>query len=114
MSPIDGWRNPYLVLGITPRATPMEIERAGQRLLGMLEIGAASARTYETPWGKFERDSNDLRQALAALRDPANRFLCSLWWDSSSKGDGSLEEPVATGETAFRSVGWRGPCTSSE
>jgi hypothetical protein len=78
--PLADWRsNPFFVLEIATDATPTEVERAGQRLLGLLAIGSATAGTYPTPLGPATRDADRVRQALAALRDPDQRVLHELW-----------------------------------
>jgi hypothetical protein len=71
--------NPFHVLGLAKTATRAEVEREGQKLLGMLELGLASARSYDTPVGRAERDDAAVRQAMAELRDPDKRLLHELW-----------------------------------
>jgi hypothetical protein len=71
--------NPFFVLGVTPEASRLEIEREGQKLLGMIELGFADAQRYATPLGPRPRTADDVRAALAALRDPARRLLAELW-----------------------------------
>jgi hypothetical protein len=78
--PLADWRcNPFFVLEVRTDATPTEVERAGQRLLGLLTVGSASAETYQTPLGPATRDADQVRQALALLRDPGQRVLHELW-----------------------------------
>jgi len=71
--------NPFLVLGLRPEATRMEIEREAQKLLGMLELGLAPAATYDTPLGPRPRTSELVRAAAAALRDPERRLVAEVW-----------------------------------
>jgi hypothetical protein len=71
--------NPFFVLGVAPDASRLEIEREGQKLLGMIELGFADALTYATPLGPRGRDGEAVRAALAALRDPARRLVAELW-----------------------------------
>lgn len=74
------WReNPFLVLGLAPQASRMEIERQGQKLLGMAELGLAAALTYETPWGPAPRSVDSIRAALAVLADPNRRLVAERW-----------------------------------
>ena len=47
----------------------MDVERAAQRLLGLLAIGAQGADVYQTPFGPGYRDADTVRQALVRLRD---------------------------------------------
>lgn len=71
--------NPFLILGVAATASPMEIERAGQKLLALLEIGAASAQYYTGHDGPCLRRKEAVRQALADLRNPERRLLAELW-----------------------------------
>jgi hypothetical protein len=71
--------NPFYVLGLRPDATRAEVEREGQKLLGMLELGLASAARYATPVGPGERTADKVRRAMAALRDPERRLEHELW-----------------------------------
>jgi hypothetical protein len=94
----------------------MEIERTGQKLLGMLSVGAKSATTYHTPWGPQPRDESLVRQALAQLKDPAVRLRAELWALEAEAGElapAHEQGPDAglLGRLAFRAVGWRRPCT---
>ena len=60
--------NPFYVLGVKPDATRAEIEREGQKLLGMLELGLKSAATYATPVGPGERErANEHRAAVGVV-----------------------------------------------
>ncbi len=65
--------SPYYVLELPPEATTADIERQGKKLLGLLEVGAAKAKTYACPLGTFPRDATAVREATALLRDPARR-----------------------------------------
>lgn len=71
--------NPFLVLGVSVEAGRAEVERTGTRLLGMLELQLAAATTYTTPWGPRPRTADDVRAAMAELRDPEKRILHELW-----------------------------------
>jgi hypothetical protein len=66
-------RNAYFILGVSPDATPGEIEREGRKLLGLLEVGSEAAREYVCAVGTFPRDETMVREAMAALRDPKHR-----------------------------------------
>jgi hypothetical protein len=100
--------NPFLVLGVPATATRLEIERAGQKLFGLLAVGSAAARTYATPFGPKSRDEAKVRTALAALRDPEARVLAELWI-AALPSDEPSELPRWS--EALESIGWRGPCT---
>jgi hypothetical protein len=71
--------NPFFVLGVPAEASRIEVEREAQKLLGMLELGFAEARTYQTPVGPRERTAEMVRAAVAALRDPYRRLVAELW-----------------------------------
>ena len=71
--------NPFFVLGVTPDASRIEIEREAQKLLGMLELDFADARSYQTPLGPRPRTHEAVRAAVAALRDPYRRLVAELW-----------------------------------
>jgi len=71
--------NPFYVLGLRPSASRIEVEREGQKLLGMLELGLGSAATYPTPVGLGARTPDKVRRAMAELRDPERRLLHELW-----------------------------------
>jgi len=71
--------NPFFVLGISPDASRIEIEREAQKLLGMLELGFDAALTYTTPLGEQVRTAEAVRAAVAALRDPYQRLVAELW-----------------------------------
>ncbi len=72
-------QNPFFVLGLSPDAARAEIEREGQKLLGMLELGLSAARRYSSPIGTHERTSEVVREAMAELRDPERRLVHELW-----------------------------------
>jgi hypothetical protein len=111
--------NPFYVLGLKPSATRAEVEREGQKLLGMIELKLQSAATYATPVGPGERTADKVRRATAELRDPERRLEHELWarLDPAAR---AAPEPPATGERprrradapwpgALRQLGWRAP-----
>jgi hypothetical protein len=71
--------NPFYVLGLRPDATRAEIEREGQKLLGMLELSLQSAARYATPVGSTVRTADKVRRAMAELRDPERRLEHEMW-----------------------------------
>ena len=80
--PLAAWRsNPFFVLEVSTQASRADVERAGQKLLGLLALGSASAAQYDTPFGPAARDADSVRQALATLRDPNGRVVHELWAD---------------------------------
>ncbi len=109
-------QNPFFVLGLEPSCTRMEMERQGQLLLSMLEIGFAEAITYETPLGDRTRTPEAVREAMASLRDPDTRLATELWaqapiGDDKETGDASdAKAPNASRERwpqAMKAMGWR-------
>ncbi len=71
--------NAFHVLGLRPTCTRIEVEREGQKLLAMLELGLSEAAHYDTPVGRMPRTAETVRAAMAALRDPATRLQHALW-----------------------------------
>ena len=111
MTPADLEHNPFFVLGVPISATRLEVERAGQKLLGLLAIGAESAKRYETPFGTFERDESKVRSALSTLRDPEQRVLHELWCEGPNReAEPSLVHRASHAppawRNALRSIGW--------
>jgi hypothetical protein len=111
--PLTDWRNnPFFVLGLNVDASPAEVERAGQRLLGLLTVGSVGIERYVTPLGPATRDADKVRQALAALRDPNERVLHELWADISTQADTAQgRAPTEGWEAANVVVGWTETCT---
>jgi hypothetical protein len=100
--------NPFFVLGISPDASRIEIEREAQKLLGMLELGFAAAETYATPIGPRPRTPEAVRAAVAALRDPYQRLLAELWArHAPSSLDSAPEAPASVSSGLRRKLGWR-------
>jgi hypothetical protein len=106
--------NPFYVLGLRPGCARAEVEREGQKLLAMLELGLSAARTYATPVGERERTADRVREAMAELRDPARRLGHELWarLPPSPPADPDVEEVDATATTpapwgeALHALGW--------
>jgi hypothetical protein len=106
------WRdNPFYVLALPPECTAAEVERAGQKLLGLLAVEVASARTYATPLGPGERTEDTVRAAMAELRDPDRRVVHETW--ARLAADAATSEATDAGATApawpdgMRGLGWR-------
>jgi hypothetical protein len=100
--------NPFFVLGISPDASRIEIERETQKLLGMLELGFAAAETYATPLGPRPRTAEAVRAAVAALRDPYQRLLAELWARHAPASlDTAPEPPPPSSSGLRRKLGWR-------
>jgi hypothetical protein len=108
--------NPFYVLGLRPEATRQQVEREGQKLLGMLELNLASAARYPTPVGPGVRTADKVRVAMAELRDPERRLGHELWarLDAAPLSAASIEAPEpprpkadAPWAGALAALGWR-------
>jgi hypothetical protein len=103
------WRsNPFFVLELSPQASRAEVERAGQKLLGLLALGSASAGSYDTPFGPATRDADIVRQAVATLRDPTERVMHELLADLPRNGGAAQADPRAAWPAVGRAIGWTG------
>ncbi len=71
--------NPFVVLGLPPDASRADAERQAALLLGQLALGLAAAQRYRSALGEHVRTSDDVRQAIAELRDPARRVTAEVW-----------------------------------
>lgn len=102
--------NAFHVLGLRPSCTRMEVEREGQKLLAMLELGLSEAAHYDTPVGRMPRTSELVRAAMASLRDPTTRLQHALWAQLSPGNTAAQtparEEPAPWPEASVR-LGWR-------
>lgn len=102
--------NPFLVLGLSPDASRIEIEREAQKLLGMLELDFAGASTYATPLGPRPRTAEAVRAAVAALRDPYQRLVAELWARHAPpvRTEAPAQEPSSDDAGSLRrALGWR-------
>lgn len=88
--------NPFYVLGLRPGASRAEVEREGQKLLAMLELGLSKAERYPTPLGERDRTADQVRLAMAELRDPDKRLVHELWARLAPEplplGDGATDD----------------------
>jgi hypothetical protein len=102
--------NPFFVLGLSTEASRIEVEREAQKLLGMLELGFAEARTYATPVGPRPRTAEMVRAAVAALRDPYRRLVAELWARHAPPVQAEpppSPAPEPDHEGLRRALGWR-------
>ena len=102
--------NPFFVLGLSPDASRIEIEREAQKLLGMLELDFADAKTYATPLGPQPRTAELVRAAVAALRDPYRRLVAEVWARHAPAVRTAAPAPtmVPAAHPGFRKlVGWK-------
>ncbi len=109
--PLADWRNnPFFVLELKADASRLDVERAAQRLLGLLIIGAQGADEYPTPLGPGRRDADSVRQALGRLRDPLQRVTYELWADVPPlAAPETTESLTAAWEAGARALGWGRP-----
>ena len=102
--------NPFFVLGLSPEASRIEIEREAQKLLGMLELDFADAKVYQTPLGPQPRTPEAVRAAVAGLRDPYRRLVAELWARNAPPPRSVPRTETATSAPRLglrRSLGWR-------
>lgn len=83
--------NPFYVLELRPDCSRAEVERAGQKLIGMLELELSAARSYRSPIGRHPRSPELVRASMAELRDPNRRLLHELWATLEPSEDGGEE-----------------------
>lgn len=105
--------NPFYVLELAPDCSRAEVERAGQKLLAMLELDLSGAQVYASPLGSGRRDAAKVREAMAELRDPQRRLFHELWvlgrpW--ADRSDVAIVEPAAEAPFggARNTLGWGG------
>lgn len=102
--------NPFYVLDLTPDCSRAEVERAGQKLLAMLELDLAGADSYATPFGSGRRDAAKVREAMGQLRDPQRRLFHELWALGRPWSAGPSEPELAPDGgfgRAHSTLGWR-------
>jgi hypothetical protein len=99
--------NPFHVLGLGPDCSRTEVEREGQKLLGMLELGLSAARSYDTPLGQRERTSDKVRQAMAELRDPERRLGHELWARAQTSSTTIDDHGAPAWQGALAALGWK-------
>ena len=110
--PFADWRNnPFFVLELKSDASRSDVERAAQRLQGLLAIGAQGSDEYQTPFGPARRDADTVRQALGRLRDPLQRVTCELWANVPPllAAPETSESLTAAWEAGARALGWGRP-----
>jgi hypothetical protein len=109
------WKtNPFFALGLDPKCSQADVERAGQKLLALLAIGSAGAKRFATPVGEMERTEDIVRAAMAELRDPDKRIGHELWARiaivPSAPASGKKEDdPARPWPEAMIAIRWRGP-----
>jgi len=103
-------KNPFFVLEIASNSTPGEVERAGRKLLGLVEVGSEKVAHYTCSFGTFDRDATMIREAMSELRDPHKRarhaLLASLLaTDPDPDHSPAIDSPLAD---AFALAGYPG------
>ena len=101
--------NPFHVLGVPTDAAPVEVERAGQKLLAMLAVGLEAAQTYRTPLGPRTRDADLVRRALDELRDPDRRLLHEVWAALPPEELAPEPDLLEPWPEALQALGWERP-----
>jgi hypothetical protein len=107
---IARWQgNPFFVLDVRADCTRAEAERAGEKLLALLGVGASGAKTYATPFGPRERTADAVRAALAEIRDPSRRIAHEVWARvPSADAAPPVDSATSPWEGAMNAAGWRG------
>lgn len=106
-------QNPFYVLDLPTTASRAEVERQGQKWLGMLEMNMKQAASYATPLGRFTRTADLVRQAMAELRDPSRRLAHEVWAALPAEviPEAPRKAPVqgapAPWAEALEALGWR-------
>lgn len=104
--------NPFYVLGLPTTCSRQEVEREGQKLLAMLDVGLSGAKAYATPLGGQPRTPDKVRMAMAELRDPDRRLVHELWASIPADfegADGPTEARLAPWPEARAALGWKRP-----
>ncbi len=108
--------NPFYVLGLRPECGRLDVEREGQKLLGMLELRLKSAATYMSPLGPQPRSAERVRAAMAELRNPDRRLLHEFWARLPPRPEPPKppepprpEHDLEPFSDAFAAHGWRRP-----
>jgi curved DNA-binding protein CbpA len=106
--------NPFYVLGLPATATRAEIERQGQKLLGMLDLNLRPATVYTSPLGEHERTPDLVRQALSELRDPDRRLAHEVWASLPARPLPPSKREVSASTDpipwdALAALGWESP-----
>jgi hypothetical protein len=96
--------NPFYVLGLSVQASRAEVEREGQKLLGMLALGLSAAGTYDSPLGPAPRTPEAVREAMAELRDPERRLIHELWARVPASGARAVTPETTDGPAV--AAGW--------
>jgi hypothetical protein len=94
--------NPFYVLELRPDCSRADVERQGQKLIGMLELELSGALRYGSPLGEHPRSSQLVRAAMAELRDPNRRLLHELWatLEPNTSVPASESDPAGAGAGA--------------
>ena len=103
-------RNPFYVLGLGTDASRVDVEREGAKLLSMLEVGIARARTFLTPVGGQDRTPEAVREAMATLREPDKRLLQELWAAIPADPVDPIDDAAADAGPSidvWEAAGWR-------
>lgn len=117
--------NPFYVLGLRPDCSRHDVEREGQKLLAMLQLGLRDALEYTTPLGPKTRTPELVRSAMAELREPKRRLVHELLAELPAKLEAApaaatprektrwLKAPMVFGYGPARESGHRAPTASS-
>ncbi|MBI5545255.1 MAG: hypothetical protein HY901_15300 [Deltaproteobacteria bacterium] len=76
--------NPFRILGLSPHASAREVEREGDRLLAVIAADLDDP-TRMPPLGPRSRTAEQVRWAIAELRDPHRRALHEFFWPACER-----------------------------
>lgn len=88
--------NPFFVLELPPTATPVQIERQGKKLLGMLDLNLHHSLVFNTPYGPQLRTAERIREAVQLLLDPCRRLPFEVWATTLTGFDPAVDAPAST------------------
>jgi hypothetical protein len=71
--------NPFRILGVSPQASARDVEREGEKLLSLVAAGLDEPQSM-VPLGPRTRSAEQVRWAVAELRDPHRRALHEFFW----------------------------------
>jgi len=101
-------QNPFYVLELPSECAAVQVERQGNKLLAMLELGFVEAETYDSPLGTYPRTAEAVRRAMAELQDPERRLVHELWaaMDPTVSMDPDSDDPTPETNGAAPAGGW--------
>ena len=100
---------PFWLLGLEPSASNSDIEKAAREIEAKIQFKVPNAERYKTPFGDFNRDSFEIREAKAALQEPNSRLLAEFWYLSESETENNCQETQKNSDSTLPSTEKRQP-----